>query len=458
MLSFSLGQFQSVPQEAEIDHSFSESFEAHIQRTNKKSQNAAWRFWQAPAKQITVIAALIIAILVTAVLAFPIIRLAVFGRFIPQSPHIPQVTETYYIPTFDPEGFTLLFRNRYHSAVEYQWINDQDEYIEYEQTTKPKDYSRLEAMEGTTKTCKKIKGLSVEIISNETKRYLVATWSDNQYTYSVDINLNTEDPYVIVEDLIDSLVPVCGNEKSFRSTIENKRYSICEKDGNHILVPNSPITYDTTCCSYLNLPNFTSIAEMRHGIIAGPLSESELASLAYKASNTEGEIVICDPDELYECTTPEEFDLEYISWYGRYYAFQLTGETSDGGVTCFDQETYSKDFQYNYQDFLTNSLITVTEQTNTPDRSATVYYCKTRVAKLKYICYEISVGNKKMYVQEEYLLESQNSDYPVSDHIPSSIQFWGTENGVYFYGYLYDLTERPSVQWLSQFGLVPYKD
>ena len=127
MLSFSLEQFQSVPQETTIAHNFSEHFEERIQRTNKKSQNAAWRFWQAPAKRITVIAALIIAILVTAVLAFPIIRLAVFGRFIPQSPHIPQVTETYYIPTFDPEGFTLLFRNRYHSAVEYQWINDQDE-------------------------------------------------------------------------------------------------------------------------------------------------------------------------------------------------------------------------------------------------------------------------------------------------------------------------------------------
>lgn len=460
MLSFSLEQFQSVPQETTIAHNFSEHFEERIQRTNKKSQNAAWRFWQAPAKRITVIAALIIAILVTAVLAFPIIRLAVFGRFIPQSPHIPQVTETYYIPTFDPEGFTLLFRNRYHSAVEYQWINDQDEYIEYEQTTKPKDYSRLDAMEGTTKTCKKIKGLSVEIISNETKHYLVATWSDNQYTYSVDINLNTEAPYPICEALIESLTAVCvGEQESIptQTSYDNNYYSITENEGRYILTPKEPPEDPTGnwCASRAFFyPQFTSIGQMQQEIITGPISKHELFALCLPSQSENGEIEICNPNKLYECTAPKEFNLEHITWYRTNYTFSLAGDTANGLLYCYDETSYTESFHNNYKDFPG----TLTKQKWTLNRFANVYYCSTSVAQLKYICYEISVGNKKIYIQEEYQLEIPYSDQPVSDHIPSSIQFWGTENGVYFYGDLYDLTERPSVEWLSQFGLVPYKD
>ena len=464
MLSFSLGQFQSVPQEAEIDHSFSEGFEAHIQRTNKKSQNAVWRFWQAPAKRIAVIAALIIAILVTAVLAFPIIRLAVFGHFIPQSPHIPQVTKTYDIPTFDPEGFTLLFRNRYHSAVEYQWINDQDEYIKYEQTTEPKDYSHLEATEGTTKTCKKIKGLSVEIISNETKRYLVATWSDNQYTYSVDINLNTEDPYPICEALIESLTAVgAGEQESIptQTSYDNNYYSITENEGRYILTPKEPPEDPTGnwCASRAFFyPQFTSIGQMQQEIITGPISKHELFALCLPSQSENGEIEICNPNKLYECTAPDEFDLEYITWYRTDYTFYLAGDNANSLISCYDEESYTASFNNHYKEFLLDSPETLTKQTWTPNRFATVYYCNTGVAKLKYICYEISAGHKKMYIQEEYVLERQKGDVPVSDKVPNYVQFWGVEKGGYFEGLLYDLTERPSVEWLSQFGLVPYKD
>lgn len=444
MLNFTLGQFQCVPQEADIDHSFSESFEENIQRTNKKSQNVAWRFWQSPIKRTLTIVALVIGLLA--------MLIASFG--FRQTPHIPRVTETHYIPTYEPEGFTLISRERYAGGMDYYWRNNQ-QWIRYHQMPGSRD---ADSLEDGTYQIQTINGHSVEICNRVDKKHFSAVWHDNQHTHWISLRNVQADPYKIVDDLMDSLVAVDGTGNSFASSTENTRYSICEKDGKHVLVPNTPPSYDMSACASVSFPEFVSIAEMRHGIILGPFSEQELASLAGRDTNPEGEILICDPNRLYECTAPEEFDLAYISWRGTFYTFVLTSKTSRGAITCLDEKDYLENLKNSYQSFLNQSSVTVTEQNSILDRSTTVYYCQTSKAKRKYICYEISVKGKKMYVQEEYLLENQYSDEMVSDKVPHSIQFWGTENGSYFSGYLYNLTERPSVAWLKQFGLVPYKD
>lgn len=246
-------------------------------------------------------------------------------------------------------------------------------------------------------------------------------------------------------------------EDTVQAQYDTPLYSITVKDGKYILTPKEPLPDVYSCCSAQIYPKFTSIGEMRQGIIEGPISQYELCSLAHRSLNTDGGVEICDPNHLYEFTAPDDFYLDYIMWLGKSYYCHLTGENARGSIYCYNERDYTESFNNEYKDFLTNPLITITEQRTTSDRFATVYYGNTSRAKEKFICYEFHIGNKTIYIQEEYLLEIEDNLLPVSADVPSTIYFWGTENGGYFYGIFSDFTERPSIQWLSQFGIMPYE-
>lgn len=235
---------------------------------------------------------------------------------------------------------------------------------------------------------------------------------------------------------------------------DTSMYYITSEDGQYTLTLKTPLSVLGSCCSTSVYPKFTSISEMQQGIIRGPLSEYELCSLSRGATGIE----ICDPNHLYEFTAPDEFDLKYIAWRGKSYDCHLMGETAWGGIDCYNKEDYTESFNNGYKDFLSNPNITITEQINSSDRLATVYYGHTAVAEEKFVCYELRVGDKKMYIQEEYLLKIEDGRLPVSSEVPSCIHFWGTENGGYFHGLFHDFTQRPSVRWLSQFGITPYEE
>jgi hypothetical protein len=238
-------------------------------------------------------------------------------------------------------------------------------------------------------------------------------------------------------------------------------YSVAVENGVYCLTPKvsfpKPVP-DSLLGSVARIyPKFTSVREMRQMIVTGAITKNELRDLTSSSQNADHKIEICNLDQLYEFTTPDDCVQDEITWYGEYYNCDLAGETFHGvGVIyCYAEENYAESFNREYKSFLENPNITVTKQRKILSRFATEYYYHTSVAKMKSICYEISTGDKKMYIQEEYLLEYSGdleSD-EVSSAVPRSIQIWGTEQAGYFYGYFSDFTERPSRKWLSQFGL-----
>ena len=243
---------------------------------------------------------------------------------------------------------------------------------------------------------------------------------------------------------------------------DNPLYSITVEDGQHkMLFKEDPPTLDIPShfgvSLALDYPTFQSVAQMRKTIITGAFTETELIALTFGKDATDG-IEICDPDQLYEATVPEEFTLNHITLQGTDYSFDFRSETVQACIHCYNQEDYEEEFNSGYKDFLTNSNITITKKQITLNRFATVYYGHTDVAKFKFICYELCAGSKKMYIQEEYLLEIEEDRQPVSSRVPDTIHIWGEENGGYFHGYFTDFTERPSVRWLREIGIKPYTD
>ena len=211
MLGVALGRFKSVPCEAGIDYSFSREFQEQIHHTNKKSKSRLWRFWQVPVKRTILITVLAVALLTSILWAFPETRHAVIDLFTAgkQTVHIPQVVETYYIPTFQPEGFTLAYRDRYDYKVVYLWQGEGNEIIEYRQEL-IRSYSGSNQTNTQTenRTTQIINGFSIDILSREEGQSFTAEWTDGRYNYSISIPGSVSDPDQIFESLVNSLIAV----------------------------------------------------------------------------------------------------------------------------------------------------------------------------------------------------------------------------------------------------------
>lgn len=261
---------------------------------------------------------------------------------------------------------------------------------------------------------------------------------------------------IICVSLLSTLLYGCSSNTQKTIQYDTPLYSITVKDSNYNLAPKTPLS-DADACIRLIYPEFQSIGEMRQGIMKGSFTEQELYAVSCTSPSKDGGIEICDLDHLYEFTAPNEFLLKKIRWCGKSYDCDLTSENVRGGIFCYNEEEYTEKLDNGYKNFLSNPLETLIKQEEIDERSATVYYCNTSCAELKYICYEIRVGNKKMFIQEEYVLKIDGDTQKVSSDVPATIHLWGEEHSGYFYGVFFDFTERPSVEWLSEFGITPYK-
>ena len=225
LLGATLNQFQSVPSEEEIDHTFSQSFQTKIRSITQKSKSAVWRVWQAPVKRAVLIAVLVMVMLVTVACATPAIRNAIIDFFLvedetaygitfdaSEAANAPCVIKNIHVPIFEPEGYELILKEWDASRVECAWINDNDEYIHYwqsliRQSSTEDTWMGIDA-EATNRTTKNINGYLVEIISNKAEQQYVAVWTDNRYIYKADISVLNPDQETILEEMIHSLTEV----------------------------------------------------------------------------------------------------------------------------------------------------------------------------------------------------------------------------------------------------------
>lgn len=225
LLLVTLDEFQSVPSEAEIEHTFSQGFQAKIRGITKKSENVAWRIWQAPVKRTVLIALLIMVMLVTVACATPAIRNAIIDFFFVEDetaygvafdPYVaanaPHTIENVYVPNLELEGYAIVLEEHDDSKATYILENECNEYIFYRQSLVCRGMTNstwigIDA-EGTKRTTKNINGYLVEILSNQSEQQYVAIWTDNRYIYTVDISILGSNQETILKAIMDSLVEV----------------------------------------------------------------------------------------------------------------------------------------------------------------------------------------------------------------------------------------------------------
>lgn len=217
-------EFDAIPEEKDIDHSFTPQFEEKIKRTNKKSEKSTWRGWHAAKRRIVAVAA-IVAVSLTLVAYTPVIKNFFIEYFIvdngesygitfdsEQAASAPDRIEEFWFPTFNPNGYERVLQKATALGTTCIWQNEKNEMILYKQYLihKGSDGSNWIGIdaENTERTSEKINEYKVEVLTNQTEHHLVAVWTDNSYLYMVNISNSTGNELDIVKAIMDSLISV----------------------------------------------------------------------------------------------------------------------------------------------------------------------------------------------------------------------------------------------------------
>ena len=261
-------------------------------------------------------------------------------------------------------------------------------------------------------------------------------------------------------------------ERNVAEVTEQKtpiQYSITEEDGSYYLNFSDgnepPEEYSSQIAGLL----FDSLAEMQDAFINNKLTESQINQIKDKFSKDfQGRIQICDMNRLKQPALPSDLETGMVELTGQSYAFFVNSIHTDSISSespilsagsyfqCLTKESYDRIFEREYENFFERDTVHLTSTTAGPDRNSTVYDYYTNSAELRQIRYVLTVGSKTLYIDEGYRLNIVDDLLPVSDTVPSRIDIYGCDDGRYFHVYLRGFSERPSVEWLSSFGLTDF--
>ena len=243
-----------------------------------------------------------------------------------------------------------------------------------------------------------------------------------------------------------------------------KPYDIVEKDGKHYISFNTYLLGERRvskngCYAGVSLPDFTSIAQMKKKIESGDFEENELRAIEAKCKENNGLLEICDLDSLCDVQMPQDVALHDISWWGNGYGFNLRGQNVDScNIDCEIAEEYNYSFQKYYAKCpYSKDMAYDFREEKSYDPEGTQIFYKTGAGDFKVVKYEIREENRILYVSEEYRLTNYRGTLDTSTTVPYRIKMFTEENGAFVTVSIYEPTERPSVEWLSSFGVTPYE-
>ena len=230
LLAVAMQEYADVPTEDLIEYTFSQSFRQKAKTLNSKSQRKTWRCWNVY-RQRMILIAVIVALLAAMVSCVPMIRkrfvrydFVDHGKFYSitfdpeQAAKAPDHCETYYVPTWEPDGYSLMQRSAGTIGVTYIWMNEAEEVIVYNQCTIPKNATSTSwytiDSEHSVRSTRSINGYAVELFTwkdewnGETWTTVMAVWTDNAYLYDITVSIAGQGNLKIIETIMESLVVV----------------------------------------------------------------------------------------------------------------------------------------------------------------------------------------------------------------------------------------------------------
>ena len=211
---------------------------------------------------------------------------------------------------------------------------------------------------------------------------------------------------------------------------------------------------DKLACSVIEI-SFDSMADLVAGFQNNQLNEHQRIILQASFPMNEKGIEICDLNHLYDAVLPDGTCVSSVTLHGETYDCFVKGELfKSGSVSYVEDWTTSKDRMYDWSKGATVTREEDSTFDGVPCRIVE-YYNSTQTYRDIFV--ETDHEGKKVDMVLRYLLEDKRP-FPerVSDTAPWNVRMYCEDNGVFYDISLKELTETPSYEWLSSFGLTPY--
>ena len=249
---------------------------------------------------------------------------------------------------------------------------------------------------------------------------------------------------------------------------DNKRYDLVKIDGQDYLVIKDEImtkikeiedkyTYYGDCIAPVGV--YDTIEEFVDTVKNGKLSDEDLAELKNLVEDDPNGITICNFEDIQAPKVPDGFEVTQVDWNGEYYYYSLS--TKDKNATNSWCEYYIMDKDkaelWGYpldteESILEKRRDELTEIKKLGDR--TEYYW---VTGWKDVWYSITVDETIIRVREDCPAMDANGQ-AVPDAKPSDVYLTGMKDNWFLDIRLRSFSEKPTVEWLSQFGIEDYKE
>lgn len=247
----------------------------------------------------------------------------------------------------------------------------------------------------------------------------------------------------------------------FSTTVAvNDKYMIRRQSGKHVMqfytdIPEQDNTSKISgSVMFAEDPHFHSLSDMKNAILKGNVSDGVLEKFRTESSQR-NTVELIDLDDLYEPSLPGNVTFNSVSWGGRSYTLWCASDEIEEALLwpCtqkqleerYDLYTGFIEEETSYNTFILDETIA--------DRNARCVRWSNAGGVYELLIYELSLENKRIVVLENHTLMDIHAPNSTSDGIPESICLFGYGDDICFVANLRGLTERPSVEWLSQFGL-----
>lgn len=232
-------------------------------------------------------------------------------------------------------------------------------------------------------------------------------------------------------------------------------YKIIKEDGTSYIVIDSERIEDGNSSANITemeestTIKFESIQEMRDDIKHGNFTDEEFKKLTYSGMRNFGKIEIPDLDNLYLPICPDNVVFNgQIYWdNGPEYGYIVSSAETDSmhihmGIIKSESYEEARNMMATFEEDDRYEIILKIKEL---DRDGIAYTYTINGHRRMVSFSTISTGDADLLIKEVYI-DSYSK-------LSSYVKIYGKQGDAYFIVYMEDYTERPTVEWLSSFGL-----
>lgn len=278
----------------------------------------------------------------------------------------------------------------------------------------------------------------------------------------------TADPQTQEQTVTPSETPA-ADETTAEAVTEAQKPFVWDVDTDHYTIRNSNglcfITFkegyivtdsEKQSCQNMEI-YFNSMQDMVQSFAGNQLTQAQATVIQASFPSAADGYTLWNTEALYDARTPDGVTVSSVALHGQYYDLFLESDVFSYASISYNTEEYiqwSKDLLYVWSEGMT----IISEEDSTFDGvPCRIVEYKGKVVTYRDIFIETEVDGLKTDTVIRYRLEDLGEQPErVSATAPWRVLMYCENNGSFYDVTIHEMTETPTYEWLSSFGLTPY--